>query len=82
MAAENLDIKVMFGDLQSDEKCEGTLEGAREFLKDHWENKEIDKVEAEEDEFDLDDHLEEIRTADFNELNAMLQGIGKYIERL
>ena len=82
MKAEKLDVKVMFGDLQSDEKSEGTLEGAREFLRDHWKNKEIEQEEAEEDEFDLEELLDYIDTVDFNELNAMLQGIGKYIERL
>lgn len=83
MKAEKLDIKVIMGDLQSDEKWEDTLEGARTFLLDLLENNPpTEEEEPEEDEITYEEHLENVREADYDGLNRMLSGVGYYIEKL
>jgi hypothetical protein len=74
-------MKVTVFDLCGDEKWEDTLEGARDFLIGMWENMDVDEDDMEEDEITVEEHIENIKVADFQQLDEYLQGVGYYMER-
>jgi anti-sigma regulatory factor (Ser/Thr protein kinase) len=75
-------MKVMVIDLCGDEKWEDTLEGARDFLLGIWQNMDVDEDDMEEDEITVEEHMENIAAANYEELNEYLQGVGYYMEKL
>ncbi|QIW88617.1 hypothetical protein P59_248 [Bacillus phage P59] len=75
-------MKVMVIDMCGDEKWEDTLEGARDFLLGMWENMDTDEDDLEEGEITVEEHMENIAAADYEELDSYLQGVGYCIEKI
>ena len=75
-------MKVMICDLCGDEKWEDTLEGAKQFLIGIWENMEQDEEDMEEDEMTIEEHIENIAAADYDELYEYMAGVGYYLEKI